>query len=331
MTVGSVAAPAASAPATSTVAVVGAGLSGAACARALTAAGVRVEVLDRGRSPGGRMSSPRVEGRPVDLGASYFTARDEGFVQVVERWQARGLARPWTDAFHLATADGLGERKPGPLRWGAAGGLRSLVADLLAGLDVRQAAEVGVVGPGPVVDGRSYDAVVLAMPDPQAGRLLDPGLEAERAAVAGRAWEPVLAVAARWRERTWEPAFDGCFVQGSNALGWIADDGRRRGDGAPVLVGHSTSTFAENRLADPDAAADEMVTAVRAVLDVDTAPVWTRVQRWTFARPAEPRETTFHLGPARVGLCGDGWGSPRVETAWASGDSLGRALAEQLS
>lgn len=314
-----------------TVAVVGAGLAGAACARALTAAGVRVEVHDRGRVPGGRMASPRLADRRVDLGASYFTARDAGFAAVVEDWQDRGLARPWTDAFHVAGPEGLGELKPGPLRWGAADGLRSLVVDLLDGLDVRQSATVSAVGPGPHVDGRAYDAVVLAMPDPQALALLDPALEAERAAVRDRDWEPVLALAAGWDERGWDPAFDGCFVEGSEVLGWVADDGRRRGDDAPVLVAHSTSPYAAGHLADPDAATGGLVEALRGVLHLEAAPAWTRVQRWTYARPAAPREEPFHLGTAGVALCGDGWGSPRVETAWTSGDGLGRALAAQLT
>lgn len=313
-----------------TVAVVGAGLSGAACARALASAGVRVEVLDRGRGPGGRMASPHVDGRPVDLGASYLTTRDDGFVAVVDGWLNRGLAHPWTDAFHLAGPAGLGELKAGPLRYGAPGGLRSLVADLLDGLDVRQDAAVTSVGPGPVVDGRAYDAVVLAMPDPQAERLLDLALEAERAAVADRAWEPVLAVAAGWEERSWASDFDGCFVDGSERLAWIADDGRRRGDGAPVLVGHSTPPYAADRLADPEAAREDLVAAVRDVLQIDAPPAWTRVQRWSFARPAASRDVPFHLGDAGVGLCGDGWGAPRVETAWTSGDALGHALADRL-
>jgi hypothetical protein len=107
----------------------------------------------------------------------------------------RGLARRWTDGFHVADRSGLGEVKPGPLRYGAPRGLRSLVLDLLDGLDVTGGVAVGAVGPGPTVDGEAYDAVVLAMPDPQAERLLDPALADERAAVAERVWEPVLSVA----------------------------------------------------------------------------------------------------------------------------------------
>jgi len=314
-----------------TVAVVGAGIAGAACARALLAAGVGVQVLDRGRAAGGRLASRTVSGRPVDVGGSYCTARDERFVEVVDDWLRRGLARPWTDTFHVAGPDGLGDAKRGPLRYGAPGGLRSLVEDLLVGAPLQLGTAVTTVGPGPTVDGRAYDAVALAVPDPQAARLLDPGLTEELAAVTGRTWEPVLALAAGWDARSWDGSFDGCFVHGSEVLGWIADDGRRRGDDAPVLVAHSTSPFAAHHLDDPGSATGAMVRATTAVLGVDRAPAWTSVQRWTFARPAQGREEPFHLGPSRVGLCGDGWGSPRVETAYLSGRLLGEQLARELA
>lgn len=312
-----------------TVAVVGAGIAGAACARALRAADVDVVVLDRGRAPGGRMAARTVEGRRVDTGASYFTASHPAFQSVVEDWLDRGQARSWTDAFHVATPDGLGERKSGPLRYGAPQGLRSLVADLLDGLDVQQSTEVARVGAGPRVDGTSYDAVVLAMPDGQAERLLDAELADELAAVRGRSWEPVLALAAGFAERPWDDDFDGCFVNDSDVLGWVADDGRRRGDGAPVLVAHSTSPFAARRLVDPDAAAPQLLEALRALLGTGS-PTWSFVQRWSLARPTDAREQPFHLGPARIGLCGDGWGRPKVETAWLSGHLLGEELATRL-
>ena len=314
-----------------TVAVVGAGIAGAACARALLAGGVAVQVLDRGHAAGGRLASRTLSGRAVDTGASYCTARDERFVEVVDDWVRRGIARPWTDTFHVAGPEGLREAKSGPLRYGAPGGLRSLVEDLLDGTPVRLETPVTAVGPGPTVDGTAYDAVVVAMPDPQAARLLDPSLADEAAAVATRTWEPVLALAAGWDTRTWDDAFDGCFVDGSDVLGWVADDGRRRGDGAPVLVAHSTAPFAAAHLDDPQAATDAMVRATSAVVGVDRPPAWTHVHRWSSARPAEPRDALFHLGPARVGLCGDGWGSPKVETAYLSGRLLGEQLVSELT
>jgi predicted NAD/FAD-dependent oxidoreductase len=87
----------------SPVTVVGAGIAGIACARALAAAGVPVRVLDRGRRPGGRMASRTLSQRTVDLGASYLTAHEGSpFAAVVDDWVARGLARPWTDTFAAA-------------------------------------------------------------------------------------------------------------------------------------------------------------------------------------------------------------------------------------
>ena len=73
-------------------AVVGAGIAGLSCARALTDAGVRVTVLDKGRGSGGRMSTRRGEGWACDHGAQYFTARDPRFRAEVARWLAAGVA-----------------------------------------------------------------------------------------------------------------------------------------------------------------------------------------------------------------------------------------------
>lgn len=163
-------------------------IAGLACARALQDAGRDVEVLDRGRAPGGRLSSRTVRGRPVDLGASYLTAGDGSpFAAVVADWADRGLARPWTDTFAVIGPEGARERKSGPLRYGTPRGSRSLAADLATGLTVRTGTTVREVAAGPAVDGRAVPAAVLAMPGPQAARLLDPaGLPAGRAVRPGR-------------------------------------------------------------------------------------------------------------------------------------------------
>ena len=186
------------------------------------------------------------------------------------------------------------------------------------------------VDPGPIVDFQPVAAVVLAMPDPQALDLLSDGLEAERAALHGRTWEPVLALAARWSERAW-PLIDGVFVNESPILTFVADDGARRGDGAPVLVAHADPVFSAGHLDDPDSAAPAMLAELAAVLGIVVEPDWVQVKRWGVARPTAGRPEPFHLGPAMVGLAGDGWhGRPRVEAAFLSGRALGRELAARL-
>ena len=65
------------------VLVVGGGISGIAVALEVQRAGLSVLVYDRGRRLGGRMASRTTEGRPVDVGASYFTVSDQTFAIVI--------------------------------------------------------------------------------------------------------------------------------------------------------------------------------------------------------------------------------------------------------
>jgi len=313
------------------VLVVGGGISGVACARALAAAGRPVRVLERSHHVGGRMSSrpvPEGSGRVVDLGAAYFTVRDDEFAAVVEGWRRRGLAVPWTDTLASRDADGSWSSRTGPQRWCAPGGLRALVADLAEGLPIQAGHPVTSVQPGPAVDGRPACAVVLAMPDPQAARVLHPALRAARV-VADREWQPVISVALGYGHRSWE-RLPAAFVNGHPDVDLIADDGDRRGDLAPVLVAHSTAERARRHLDDPDGAIAPVVAAVTELLGLSDAPAWTHAHRWSYASPAQPHDGDFLLDDDLVGLCGDGWGSPKVETAWRSGTLLGRAIADRV-
>ena len=79
--------------------VVGGGISGIACAGALNRRGQAVTLLDKGRVLGGRMASRRIrdsgtpsDGHVVDIGASYFTAQDDRFRELVERLIGLGIA-----------------------------------------------------------------------------------------------------------------------------------------------------------------------------------------------------------------------------------------------
>lgn len=306
------------------VAVIGAGISGIACARTLTDAGMDVVVLDRGRHLGGRLAVRTDHGRPVDVGASYFTVADPAFESVVRSWVEQGLARPWTETFGVYEHGQL-RASTGPMRWAATGGLRSLVENLAEGLDVRQV-QVPGVGPGPTVDGEPVLATVLAMPDPQARQLLHPDLTVEAAALSA-GFEPVLALTAAWPSRDWDDNLDGLFVNGDDQLSWIADDGRRRGDGAPVLVAHSTPATAAGRLHEPEQATAPMLRALRRILSIGDEPAWTQLQRWTYARPTGTRSERYLLTDGGIGACGDGWSDkPRVEAAYLSGVALGTAL-----
>jgi predicted NAD/FAD-dependent oxidoreductase len=316
------------------IAVLGAGIAGVACARVLADAGHDVTILDRGRTPGGRMASRRLrdtdtrfDGRIVDYGASYFTSRGEGFSAVVERWEASGLARAWTDTFHVYEPGGIIGVRTGPLRYAAPEGLRSLVEDLAADLPpIRQESEVTSLtrtADGFLVDGDTFDRVAVCMPIPQAQRFI-PG---ELLPPDTPTWEPVIAVTMVFDERTWLD-IDGVFVNDDPVLTWIADDGRRRGDDAPVLVAHVNPVLAAAHLEDPSGVGPLAVATTRQVLGVDELPDWVWAHRWSLARPMEARAEDCWVHPdTPIGFAGDAWaGRPRVESAWHSGTALGHAL-----
>jgi len=322
------------------VVVVGGGIAGISCARTLVDAGHGVRVLDRGHRIGGR-AAVRTEDLPegrhaVDIGASYFTVRDVRFKAVVDGWRDTGLARVWTDTFHLVSPEGRVGTTTGLPRWAAVGGLRSIVEDLAAGLDVRGATdveEVDVDGDRLAVDGEPARAVVLAMPDPQAADLLPEPVATWLELDRGLEWAPAIAVWGAWDTRWWGD-LDGAFIDGSPVVSWLADDGRRRGDGAAVLVAHTTSVFAAGRLEDPGSAVTPVLRELAALLGVARIPepMFARAHRWSLAAPLHQHSAPFALHPALVGVCGDAWGErSRIEQAWLSGRLLGEELVERLA
>jgi renalase len=292
------------------VVVVGAGIAGLACAAALRESGARVRVVERGRVAGGRLASKRYHGRYTDIGAAYLVADDPGFTEQVASWESRGLARPWTSTLRVFP----GERETtGPMRWAAPGGLRSLATDLAAGLDVRLSTPITAVP-------ADADAVVLAMPGPQALRLTPPpGIAA---AASAQTWQPVIAAVLTYPSREWGD-LRGAFVNDHAGLATVFDDGDRRGDGAPVLVAHSTAALATRYLDEPGTAGPILAAAVGELLGIAAEPE-VDVHRWTYARP-EPADVPYAVD-GRVFLCGDAFGRPRVQTAWLSGRAVARAL-----
>ena len=311
--------------------VVGGGISGIACARAMQDIGATPTVLDRGKALGGRMATRTLrdtgtawDGHIVDIGASYFTVSDPQFRVVVDDWVARGLARPWTDTFHVADPSGIHGVRTGPMRYAAPGGLRSLVIDLAQPLDdVRSDSDVSRVttDAGRIqIDGVNTDAVALCMPVPQAHRIAAlPEMP--------QTWEPVIAVTAVFEERTWLE-FDGAFVNDDPILSWIADDGRRRGDDAPVLVAHTDPVFAAMHLDDPTQVLPAAIEAITRILAVGERPLFVDVHRWSLAKPMAAHHALFWRDShSALGIAGDAWADgPKVEAAWRSGNALGRAL-----
>lgn len=318
--------------------VIGAGISGIAAATEAMQAGAAVHVVDRGRRMGGRMASRRLrdtgtacDGRVVDYGASYFTARDPDFLAVVHDLVAEGVVRPWTDTFHVHTEGAMAGVRTGPMRYAAPAGLRSVVEHLAQSsstIDMETHIErIEVSAAGVLADSYSAQRVALCMPQPQAERMVGSDFLPD----VGITWEPVIAVTMVFDERHW-PEIDGVFVNDDPIITWVADDGKRRGDHAPVLVAHVNPVFAAGHLLEPSGVLPNAIAATMRVLGMDVFPTWTWAHRWSLARPIAALDDEFWMHPELpLGLAGDAWaGGPRIEAAWLSGRALGRAMTADL-
>ena len=333
--------------------VVGAGITGVAAAEILANAGLSVAVHDMGENPGGRLAvrdlantSTQWDGHIVDVGAAYFTVSDAGFAQCVATWQESGLVRPWFDTCTVVESTGT-ERRTGPLRWATAQGLRSVVRAQLQTLTENTSVSAHFVsrveGITSTVEGvavtfagesepQHFDAVVVACPDPQALRVLRSAEFPElTATLQASIWQPIISETLVFDARMWSDD-DFWFVNDSPTIASIADDGRRRGDDAAVLVAHSTPELAQQYYDNPASAAPLMQAEVARVLGISMDIRHNITKRWGLAHPGQTHGQHFGVAhEGRVVVCGDSWGErPRIESAWLSGRAAARAVVAAL-
>lgn len=311
-----------------TIAIVGAGMAGLACAEALASAGLHVVLFDKGQSPGGRMSTRSVM-TPVgesafDYGAQYMNARDPAFRARVALWAADGLAARWPAA--------------GADAWVGTPGMSAPIADMASRLDVRWSAHVTELteeATGWRLDGErlkesGFAAVVVAIPAEQVSALVATHDSATAAIAAATPSRPCWTVAACFAE-TLRVDFD--VMKGEGSIGWAARDSAKPGRGGPeTWVIQAGPDWSAAHLEDArESVASALLDAFgkEAGLQMLT-PTATHVHRWRYARSGEGG-TSFHWNAARrLGLCGDWCIGPRVEAAWLSGTKLAGAMVGSL-
>lgn len=313
------------------VAVIGAGLSGLACAGRLREAGAAVRVYDKARGPGGRLSTRRTPDWQADIGAQYFTARNPEFLEAVHGWAHAGAVAEWRAA--LARVE-RGEARPvadGQVRWVGIPRMSAITRHLSEGLDVEPGQRIVALARSArgwwlygEADGAHgpFDAVAVALPAPQAAALLAPaapGLAAEAEAVSMQGcWAAVLAVDAM------AVPFDGAFVI-DHPLRWIAHDGGKPGrDGASVWVAHAAPEWSDARMEHPaDVVLPELVAQFEDAIGGAGSVRGLLAHRWRYSQSPRSHDAGCLFDAEQgIGACGDWCNGNRVEGAWASGRQL---------
>ncbi len=321
------------------VAIVGAGVSGLACAAALTARGARVAVFESNRRPGGRAATEITSAGSFDHGAQYFTVQSAEFDAVVSAWCEAGIVQRWTAQVIALDGERTTDQTESSKRFVARDGMQSVVRRLGDVQDLRLGATVGAVGrrgnswelrdpAGNALSPGSYDAVVLAIPQPAPFLNAAPEL-AQRAQriVWQPCWAALLAI---------EPAsafeFGGAFINDHEALAWVMRESSKLG--APDSSGerwvlHATPRWSALHLNhSPDDVAASLAEGFAARFNVGFRSTFLAAHRWTTASPSNPLKELFLWDPERrIGAIGDWCGGPRIEGAFLSGRALGMAIA----
>ena len=322
-----------------TVAIVGAGVSGLACAQALSPH-VKVKLFDKSRGVGGRLTTRYAGAYEFDHGAQYFTARDPGFQQVVEHAQVEGVLAPWAGQFLYLTDEGV-EHDRGGDRWVGTPRMNAFAKWLARDLDIETGMRVsGLSTEGGHVlhfeDGSQragFSAVVVAIPVPQALAVLPHDF--------------------RHMDTLRTAEMDACFalmvgMEGATDLGfaslrakglpfdWIAVNSSKPGrpDGLTTLMIHAEAGWSNAHVeADRDWIAATLRSTAGDLLrhDLLDAPHQT-LHRWLYSSVAHPAgEVAFWDKRIGVGTCGDWCPGGRVEGAWQSGTALAAQVLESLA
>lgn len=306
------------------IGTVGAGMAGLSCATLLVDTGHDVVLFDKGRAPGGRMSTRRLTTSlgeiGFDHGAQYLTARDPAFMAQVARWADGGHVARWAAA--------------GDDAWVGTPAMNAPVRDFASRLDVRWYHRIDALTQdrlgwtlyGGGVDPAPFDSAIVAVPAEQVAPLI----QAFRPDWAGQAQstpsDPCWTVMAAYGSRLpIEPdRLTGIGIIAS-AVRNSAKPGRADAEAWVLQAsGHWSAEHIEN---EPEIVERALLEEFASSTGQDLpTPIATSIHRWRYAKSGRLGQDALWDGSRLLGLCGDWLLGGRVEAAWLSGRRMAEAI-----
>ena len=306
------------------IAIVGAGMAGMSCGQRLSRLGHEVGLFDKGRGPGGRMATRRMEDGGTTLhfdhGAQYFTARDPRFVEQVAHWEASGVAARWAAA--------------GDDAWVGTPAMNAPLKAMAGELGVQFGTRIEQLvrdGEGWQIDGEGapdarFDAVLVAVPAEQAGPLLQPHAPAMARLADQTASDPCWTLMAGFEAPL---ALVQDTLRQRGPIGWAARNNAKPGRAnEECWVIQASPEWSRAHLEED---AETVAAALLAELaEANGGPLPRQLgataHRWRFARSGTAGEEALWDAEQRIGVCGDWLIGPRVEAAYISGLLLAEAV-----
>ena len=311
------------------VVVVGAGIAGLMAAQSLSNNGHDVVVVDKGRSPGGRLATRRIDDATLDHGAQFFTVRDSVFKSHVEKWIESGVVTEWCRGFN-STA----QNNDGFPRYRGVRGMTDIAKHLAQGLDVRCNTLAFSIARGAtskwqvnIDDGSALnaDAIIVTCPLPQTYALLvTADIELPESMLRTEYDRTICLLAVL--DTPSVVAQPGGLQNPDETFSFIADNAIKGISSAVALTMHANPQFSlEHWDTSTDDVQRDLLERAKPWIG-DATVITSQIKKWRFATPLTIWPERYWANEMIV-LAGDAFGGPKIEGAALSGLSAANYLA----
>jgi predicted NAD/FAD-dependent oxidoreductase len=311
------------------VVVVGAGIAGLMAAQSLVENGHDVVVVDKGRSPGGRLATRRIDNATLDHGAQFFTVRDPLFKSHVEKWIASGVVTEWCRGF-----DSTAQNNDGFPRYRGVRGMTDIAKHLAQGLDVRCNTLAFSIARGTTtkwqvnIDDGSVldaDAIIVTSPLPQTYALLVTADIELPESMMRTEYDRTICLLAVLNQSS-AVASPGGLQNPDETFSFIADNAIKGISSAVALTLHANPQFSLEHWDAPQQDVHDLLLTRAKPWIGDATVVTSQVKKWRFATPLTIWQERYWANEMIV-LAGDAFGGPKIEGAALSGLAAASYLA----
>jgi len=340
------------------IAIIGAGISGLAAAHTLQDAGRTVTLFEKSRGVGGRAATRKRDGFIYDHGAQYF----KGGSDLSTEWITRRF--PTSDLIDIAKPvwvfDGTGHIQEGDpkqntdAKWSYRSGFTSFSKRMAEGLDVRLETLVGRVqqtDTGWAVFGADnespghFDQLLITIPATQAISLIGASqfVDAQGKAISeqlGKAkYNPLISVMLGYKPTPQtRPYYALVNTDKGHAISWLAWEHEKAPERAPegsgLLIAQMSPSYSKEHRETPQTVLFHDVAQLVSTLVSEqlTTPIFTDVQYWRYALPSEKADADALLAltlPLGLAFCGDAFVGGRAHLALENGVHVAQRLLQK--
>jgi len=368
------------------VLVIGAGVAGLSAAKTLATAGIHVDVFDKGRTAGGRMATRTRDG-VFNYGTQYIQAAalgNQNFRDFLVVSGASALITGWGEDMKKGSASilypKLHDQNHGPNYLEKFDGLNGFIfqpfmssfPDILAnhvcglGASVTTSQQITCLSnvsskwiakhtsvAGQEQETSPYDAVLLAVPSPQAVTLLQSAAHEYSAVITagGVAWDPCWAVTLKLNNAPVD--IDSIRIGKSENIRWASCE-ESRTDMTSISANVADTESRDSKITDRKATAwtllasaawsqahledapDDVATALAgefaaSLSTIQTSYMSARAHRWRYSFVRRPLGAPYLWdAQKRIGVCGDWCLGANVEAAFESGRQVALAMLNDM-